>query len=341
MPLHPAFRRSTPEGHGRFALPELPRSPTRQTDMAAWREESLRFDTELHDAHTVPADPVHTIDVVVPVVGAPDLPVRLHYPWGPGEAAETRALPGYVCLFGGGFREGGIDYPSNVTLFRRRAREARVVVIAPDYALAPEHTYPAPVVQTTALLQWIDEHGATHGVDVRRMAIGGLSAGGNIAAAAVLANRDGAAHPISLQLLEVPYLDQTGGHLDRALAWELKAPKPAMRAVSWLTSRLYLSGRDQAREPLASPLLAADLSGLPPTVILAAGVDPLRGDATAYAQRLNEAGSPATALTFQGLPHNGGVFTQDVPAAREWHEIVLMHLRRLHEGPARNQITPR
>ena len=102
-------------------------------------------------------------------------------------------------FFGGAFRIGGIDYPTTDAAFRRRAVDAGVAIVAVDYALAPEHRYPAQVEQAHAALVWLFEHAEELGVDAGRIGVAGMSAGGGIAAAVTLMNRDRTRLPLRLR----------------------------------------------------------------------------------------------------------------------------------------------
>ena len=124
--------------------------------------------------------------------------------------SATRRCPRCLAFFGGAFRIGGIDYPTTDAAYRRRAVDAQVAIVAVDYALAPEHRYPVQVEQAYAALEWLFEHAAELGIDPDRIGVLGTSAGGNLAAAVTLMNRDRAGLPLRLQVLEVPVVDLTG-----------------------------------------------------------------------------------------------------------------------------------
>ncbi|QKJ20911.1 alpha/beta hydrolase fold domain-containing protein [Microbacterium hominis] len=270
-----------------------------------------------------PDVPIEEHRVAVP--GRPDVRVRLYRP---RDAASP--VPAVLTFFGGAFRIGGIDYPTTDAAFRRRAADAGVVVAAVDYALAPEHRYPTQVEQGVAALGWLFAHAAELGVDATRIGIAGVSAGANLAAAVTLVNRDGAGHPLRMQLLEVPVVDLTGGHLDFRVTRALGIP--TLIAVRELRSvaRTYLPHARQAREPLASPLRAASHADLPPAVILTAEYDLLRGDGAAYGHALRRAGVEASTVQYLGVTHDTAIFGGVLPAARRWHADVVTALRRLH-----------
>jgi len=258
--------------------------------------------------------------------GVPSFRVRIYHPAEP----DGTLVPGCLALFGGAFRIGGIDYPSTDAGYRRRAADSGVAIAAVDYALAPEHRYPTQVQQAYAALVWLFEHATEVGIDPERIGIMGTSAGGNLAAAATLLNRDGAKLPVRLQVLEAPVTDLTGKHLDLAALRSLGIPSVLARRELRSVARTYLPHASNAKEPLASPLRAPSHEGLPPAVVLTAEYDPLRADGAAYAAALRRAGVDASAVRYLGVPHDTPLFTGVLPGARRWHDDIVTALRRLH-----------
>lgn len=294
---------------------------------AKHRRAALAWDrTELETVGT-PGPQLRTTEHQVPVPGYPAVRVRVYHP-----PAADGLVPGCLTFFGGAFRIGGIDYPTTDAACRRRAADSGVAMVAVDYALAPEHRYPAQVEQAHAALEWLFASAAGLGIDPDRIGVAGTSAGGNIAAALTLVNRDRGGLPVRLQVLEVPVLDLTGRHL------ELNATRalgiPSLIALRELRSvvRTYAPDRADARGPYASPLLAASHAGLPPAVVFTAEYDPLRGDGAAYAAALRAAGVDASAVRYLGVTHDTPIFAGALPAARRWHADVVSALRRLHEN---------
>ncbi len=165
----------------------------------------------------------------------------------------------------------------------------------------------------------------------QRIGVSGTSAGGGIAAAVTLMNRDRTQLPLRLQVLEVPVTDLTGRHLDFGATRALGIP--TLIAVRELRSvaRTYLPKASDAREAYASPLQAASHAGLPRAVILTAEYDPLRGDGAAYAAALRRAGVEASAVRYLGVTHDISIFTGVLESARRWHEDVVSALRGLHD----------
>lgn len=276
-----------------------------------------------------PAPQVRMVDHVVPVEGYPDVRVRVYYPTAEWDVEVEPAIPACLTFFGGAFRIGGIDYATTDAANRRRAADAGVAMVAVDYALAPEHRFPTPVEQGVAALRWLFDRATGLGIDRERIAVGGTSAGGNIAAAVALANRDRDGLPIRLQVLEVPVVDLTGRHIDFTASRALRIPTIVMARELISVARTYLPHRRDARNPLASPILAPSLAGLPPAAVFTAEYDPLRGEGAAYAAALREAGVEATAVQYQGMVHDGAIYTGVVATARRWHADVVTTLRTL------------
>lgn len=295
---------------------------------AEHRRIALSWDREELRKVGTPPPRVHTIERLIPVAGAPDVRVRVYYPSADGRPAVP--VPGCLTFFGGAFRIGGIDYPTTDAANRRRAADSGVAMIAVDYALAPENKYPLPVEQGHAALVWVFEHAEALGVDPARIGIAGTSAGGNIAAAVALMNRDRGALPLRLQLLEVPVVDLTGRHIDLRATRGIGIPSFVMLRELRSVARTYLRRPDDARHPYASPLRAPSLAGLPPAVILTAQYDPLRGDGEAYAAALRSAGVEASAVQYLGVTHDTAIFTGVLAAARRWHADAVSALRALH-----------
>ena len=321
---------------GKTATDAAARPPASASSIARakHRRAALSWDrTELKTVGSAGPD-VRTAEHQVPVPGYPAVRVRIYYPElaneGSGSENPAAPVPAAVAFFGGAFRIGGIDYPTTDAGYRRRALDAGVAIIAVDYALAPEHRYPTQVEQGHAALLWTREHADELGIDSDRLAVLGTSAGGAIAAAVTLMNRDRTGVPIRLQVLEVPVTDLTGRHLDLAATRALRVPTfIALRELRSI-AKTYLPDRRDARRAYASPLRAASHEGLPPAVVLTAEYDPLRGDGDAYVAALRAAGVDASAVRYLGVTHDTPIFLGVLPAARRWHDDVVTALQRLH-----------
>lgn len=224
------------------------------------------------------------------------IPLRARH-YAPSEAGGP--FPLLVYYHGGGFTYGDLDTHDGVC--RMLCRHAGAHVLAVDYRLAPEQRFPAAVEDARAGLCWAWEHAGQLGADRHRIGVGGDSSGGNLAAVvSQLAARDGGPAPV-LQLLIYPATDFTGRRRSRELFGEGFLLSNA--EIDWFETNYLGAERAQASDPRVSPLLARDLSGLPPALVVTASFDPLRDEGEEYAQALQGAGTPATLRRFPGLTH--------------------------------------
>jgi len=222
------------------------------------------------------------------------IPLRLYRPIG----AATGALPVLVYYHGGGWVIGDLD--THDTLCRELANLSGCAIVAVDYRLAPEHRFPAAVDDCSAATRWVHAHAAGLGLDASRLAVGGDSAGGNLAAVVAIDARDRGDLPIAFQLLIYPATDQ-----------RCTAPSHAENGQGYLLTREsmeyfgnhYIADHAQFDDWRASPLLHPDLSNLPPALVLTAGFDPLRDEGAAYAERLTAAGNRASYVLFPRQVH--------------------------------------
>ena len=211
---------------------------------------------------------------------------------------EQRPLPMLVYLHGGGWVRGDLDTHDNTCRFLARA--AGVLVLSIDYRLAPEHPFPAAVEDSLAAFRFAHENAAELGADPDRIAVGGDSAGGNLTAvAAQLAAADGGPMPAFL-LIIYPATDFSQKR--RSVKLFREGFLLTENDMDWYTAH-YLPDEQSALDPRASPLLAEDLSSLPPAYVITAGFDPLRDEGEAYAERLREAGVPVALRRHRGLIH--------------------------------------
>jgi acetyl esterase len=251
-------------------------------------------------------EPVGRIDhTLIPGPGG-DLLARVYTPKGDGP------FPVLVYFHGGGWVIANLDVyePS----CRALCNAAECVVVSVAYRQAPEHKYPAAAEDAYAATQWVIANAARLGGDPRRVAVGGESAGGNLATVACLKARDqGGAMPIA-QLLVYPVTDSrmnTPSYRENANAKPLNS---AMMAWFW---KNYLHSEAEGREPYASPMQATGLNGLPPAIVITAELDPLRDEGEAYAQRLADAGVPVRAQRYNGVTHEFFGLAGVVPTAKE------------------------
>ncbi len=236
---------------------------------------------------------------------AGDIPVRLYKP---AKSDESNPLPVLVGYHGGGFIRGSLK--SHDGFFRRLAKFGGFAVLAVDYRLAPENKFPAAVDDAYAALRWVQEHGLEKGLDPAKVAVGGDSSGGNLAAVAAQdAKRHGTPQPL-FQLLVYPTTD---AHFT-APSHELFANGFFLteERMHWYRDN-YLTNPADMDDPRSSPNMETDLSGLAPTLIITAGFDPLRDEAEAYAKMLKAANVPVGVIRYEGMVHGfmslSGLFT--------------------------------
>jgi acetyl esterase len=260
-------------------------------------------------------EPVHeVVNLTIPGPGG-ELPLRLYRP------ASGRPLPALLYFFGGGWVLGTIDTADGVS--RSLANSSGALVAVVGYRLAPEHPFPAAIDDCYATVRWVAEHAAEIGADPARLAVGGDSAGGNLAAAVALrARADGPA--LAGQILVYPNTDQLAD--DESMR---AADDPFLfnrHSVAWYRQH-YLADPADAANPLASPLRAKNLAGLPPALVITAEYDPLRDQGEAYARRLAEAGVPVELSRYPGMAHGFFTMAGAVAASRAALGQVAAQLR--------------
>jgi len=277
------------------------------TDITAFRAGELATARQIEGTLTsrIPAS-VRVRDAVIP--GEHPIPIRIYTPEG------DRVRAALLFAHGGGWASGSIEAADGHC--GDLAAGADVVVVSVDYRLIPEHPFPAGLDDVSAALGWLAEHADELGVDAARLAIGGESAGANLAAAAAIQAVRTGGPELRLQLFEVAVLDLTDTMTEsrREVLEQMPDFAHSLEAVR----DAYLASGADPHDPRVSPLLAPDLSGLPTTVLLAAEVDPVRDDSDAYAERLRAAGVSARSRTFAGIVHGTETFTLLLPSAREW-----------------------
>jgi acetyl esterase len=237
-----------------------------------------------------PAPVAETRDLTAPGPGG-RIPLRLYRAAG---APPGAMLPALVYFHGGGWVIGDLD--THDSLCRHLANAARCAVVAVDYRLAPEHKFPAAVDDCLAATRWVAETGAALGIDGSRLAVGGDSAGGNLAAVVSLLTRDRGAPPLRSQLLLYPAVDFAMNHasVQRFAEGHLLT----LATMRWFAGH-YLRGAEDIADWRASPLRAPDLSRVAPAFVLTAGYDPLCDEGFAYARRLQ---SDGVALQERHIP---------------------------------------
>ena len=245
------------------------------------------------------------------LVGPKDVPVgKIKNFKIPGPAGEIRArayapvaaggdaLPALVYFHGGGFVVGDLD--THDGLCRLFAHEGGFRVIAVEYRLAPEHKWPAPLDDAMAALSWIAENGPSLGVDAGRIAVGGDSAGGLVAACLTQAMKKSGGVTIAFQLLMFPSTDLAGGFASMekyAVGYFMDK-----RTIEWNIEQVLPKGADPTSARI-SPLRAKDFSGLPPAYVMLGGYDPLHDEGLAYADKLSHAGVKVTVADYGDMVH--------------------------------------
>jgi acetyl esterase len=230
-------------------------------------------------------------DLAIPGPGGP-IPARLY------RAAATGTLPVLVFFHGGGWVVGDIE--SHDTVCRHLANRAGCTVVSVDYRLAPEHKFPAAVEDCFAATAWVAGNAAALRIDPGRLAVGGDSAGGNLAAVISLLARDRSGPRITCQLLIYPATDAAMRH--ESIARFAEGYVLTRATMRWFYEQ-YLRAPEDAADWQASPLAARDLSGLPSAFVLTAGYDPLCDEGDAYAARLAASGVAVTHRRFPGQVH--------------------------------------
>jgi acetyl esterase len=277
--------------------------PSRATTVAERRAAGARSLLSMPNVTRAGRGPLTVTDRLV-TAGDGSVRVRSYRP-----GARADLLPAHVLVHGGAYWAGSVE--SHDPLCAWYARSVPCQVFSVDYRLAPEHPYPAGLEDCYAALVWVAGHGPRLGVDAGRLSVGGVSAGGGLAAAVALAARDRSGPALRLQLLDIPMLDPSMSQrsLDTyAHGFGLSRDDVA---VGW---GHYLP--DGAPDAYAGVFSADDLAGLPPAAVLTDGCDPLRDEGEAYAARLRTAGVPVATYRAHGHVHASHHLTRFLPSAR-------------------------
>ena len=281
MPLDPQAQKVVD------ALAALNLKPFRDSSPAEARESMRSRTAALGPFEEVPAVADHR----VPVTGG-EITVRVYKPAGMGPH------PVLVFYHGGGWVIG--DLYTHDGICRSLTNAAGCAVVSVDYRLAPESKYPVPVEDSYAGLLWVVANATRLGLDSARIAVGGDSAGGNLAAVMALLARDRRGPRLLLQILVYPVTNHdfgTASYRENGTGFVLTTDD-----MRWFW-RHYLSREEQGREMTASPIRAKSLADLPPALVITAGCDPLRDEGDAYAARLRDAGVAVTLTPYPGMFH--------------------------------------
>jgi len=303
MPLHPQAQ----------ALCDLVNA-TRETVAPQDRVEQTRLGWGLLLAMAGgPSEPMFAVDDR----DAGGVPVRVYRP------SPEVGLPVLVVLHGGGWVIGNVEQFDVIA--RQLAKASGAVVVSVDYRLSPEYRYPVPLDDCWHALEWTAAHATEIGADASRIAIGGDSAGANLAAVCALRARDLQTPVLALQMLVYPVCDcrfDTESYITNGEGFLLEAEQ-----MQWFFD-CYTGGNADPADGRISPLRTPDLGGVAPAVVITAEYDPLRDEGEAYVQRLREAGVPVEHRRYDGLIHGFFGLSGAFDASRDALDYVATALRR-------------
>jgi len=262
-------------------------------------------------------EPVALVEDVRIAGPAGMIPLRIYTPEGKAPS------PALIYFHGGGWVVCNLD--THDVVCRALARRSGAVVVSVDYRMAPEHKFPAAVEDSYAATLWVARNAERLGIQPDRIAVGGDSAGGNLAAVVARKCRDAGGPPLALQILVYPVanLASTG-----TLSYEEFADGYFLTraAMQWFRDQ-YLARPADAEDPSASPLLAANFGGLPPALVLTAECDVLRDEGEAYAKRLEQAGVRVSLVRYPATIHAFFTMQGVLPEGRQAIEQVAEALR--------------
>ena len=221
------------------------------------------------------------------------IPVRIYTPF-----ESTAPLPVLLWIHGGGFTIGSLE--SYDRICRVLAKRCDAIVVSVDYRLSPEHRFPAHVEDCWAALGWVAANAAQFGGDAARLAIAGDSAGGNLSAVCAILARDAGGPKLARQILIYPATAPRADSESHRLFAE--GHLLSRRSILWFEEH-RTGGKDHSADFRYAPLIARDLSGLAPALVIVAGFDPLRDEGIAYAHRLKDAGNAVDLIAFDGMVH--------------------------------------
>lgn len=246
-----------------------------------------------------------------------EIPVRIYRP------LSGKILPVILFLHGGGFVSGSLETHENFS--RKLAKETSVVVVSVGYSLAPEAKFPTPIEQGYAVLQWIEDNAARLKINPDKIIVVGDSAGGTTAAAIAMKARDLKGPAIALQVLFYPATNissfDTSSHKKFGKGYFL-----TQESMEW-TKSLYLRSEEDETHPYASPLLAENLTNLPPTLLFTAQFDPLSSEGEEYAEKLTEAGNDCQHIYVKGVLH--GFASMNSPKAKKAFQIIAQKISKI------------
>jgi acetyl esterase len=248
------------------------------------------------------------------------LPARLYLP------GKDPAYPLFVLLHGGGFVIGDLDTHDNMARFI--CRRADCAVLSIDYRLAPEHCFPAAPQDCFAALEWAVEHAVEINADPSQVLVGGDSAGGTLAAVVTQLARKKGAPQLAGQVLFYPSTNSAALDTPSFEEFGEKSLGLPRRDVNWFLDQ-YTPDPKVRLDPRVSPLLAKDLQGLPPALVVTAEFDVLRDEGEAYARLLQEAGVPVKLMRCNGMIHGFLSLAGLIRRATQYFDQVVGEIRRM------------
>lgn len=264
-----------------------------QPPYAALSPQDARQAMRVRLANVDEAETVDRVEDLFIPCPAHQIPVRLYLP------GANAALPVLVYFHGGGWVIGGIDTHDNFC--RHLANAAACAVVSVDYRLAPEHKFPTGLEDCYTAVQWIIANAMAFNIDPSRMAVGGDSAGGNLAAAVTLLAYDRGGPDLSYQVLIYPLTDywipSPPSYMELGVGYSLTRD-----SMIWFWHH-YLPSSTSPDNPYLCPLRASSLEGVPSAFVVTAAYDPLRDEGERYAERLKEAGVPVVLKRYDGMMH--------------------------------------
>ncbi|WP_049900120.1 alpha/beta hydrolase [Halococcus agarilyticus] len=277
---------------------------------------------EQHDELFSMLDPQSVGDVQDLTIPGPERPIPVRV-YAPDDRSDD--APGvFVTFHGGGWVVGDLD--THDPFCRAVTNAASCLVLSVDYRRAPEHPFPAAVEDCYAAVEWAADYAPDLGGDPERLAVGGDSAGGNLAAAVTLLARDRGGPDLCHQSLIYPAVNSVVGEEFDSYEENGEGYLLERESMKWYDER-YIQDDLDARNEYAAPLLARDLSGLPPATVITAGFDPLRDEGIAYAERLEGAGVAVDHEHFPGMIHAFVSMLDVVDRAQDGIETVADGLR--------------
>jgi acetyl esterase len=247
-----------------------------------------------------------------------DLPIAIYRPEGAG------LLPAMVMFHGGGWVAGNLQL--NAVQHQLMAKDTGAVVISVNYQKAPEHKFPIPLDDCYATLEWVSAHAKELGINPDLIGVAGDSAGGNLAAAVALRARDEKGPKVAFQILIYPATDHNFDYpsmIENSPNYLLSS-----EAMRWYWDQ-YVNSTEDYKNPYVIPMASADLSGLPPAIIITAEYDPLRDEAEAFAKRLKSAGNSVVLHRYEGVIHGFMLMQGFLKDARDASKKIGEELRHI------------